>query len=123
MAADFIRFCSVKKTIKFKPNPASTQNWRISKKQTLVSDPLKHRRTINTDDSDEFAEKLKTIKHFLRKGADPIQAFTRNLHVQECLTLEDNEEDSSRLSVTLGLMSYMKLAAKYKVKIVDEARL
>ncbi|KAF9672220.1 hypothetical protein SADUNF_Sadunf11G0018000 [Salix dunnii] len=61
----------------FKPTPASTQNWSISQKQTVISGPLKHRRTINTDDSDfEFAEKLKTTKHFLRKeGEDPIQGL------------------------------------------------
>ncbi|KAF9672214.1 hypothetical protein SADUNF_Sadunf11G0017400 [Salix dunnii] len=60
----------------FKPTPASTQNGSMSPKQTVISGPLKHRRTINTDDSDfEFAEKLKTIKHFLRKGADPIQGL------------------------------------------------
>ncbi|KAF9672219.1 hypothetical protein SADUNF_Sadunf11G0017900 [Salix dunnii] len=61
----------------FKPTPASTQNWSISQKQTLVSGPLKRRRTTTTDVSDfEFAEKLKKIKHFLRKeGEDPIQGL------------------------------------------------
>ncbi|KAJ6377032.1 hypothetical protein OIU76_026069 [Salix suchowensis] len=61
----------------FKPTPASTQNWRISKNQTVIPGPLKHRRTINTDDSDlEFAEKLKTIKDLLRnEGEDPIQGL------------------------------------------------
>ena len=32
----------------FKPTPASTRNWSISQNETLVSGPLKHRRTINT---------------------------------------------------------------------------
>ncbi|KAG5234825.1 terpene synthase [Salix suchowensis] len=61
----------------FKPTPASTQNWRISKNQTVIPGPLKHRRTTNTDDSDlEFAEKLKTIKDLLRnEGEDPIQGL------------------------------------------------
>ncbi|XP_010999558.1 PREDICTED: (3S,6E)-nerolidol synthase 1-like [Populus euphratica] len=62
----------------FKPTPPGTQKWSVSQKQTLAFSPTKqYPITINNDDSDtEYAEKLQTFKHILRKeGEEPIQGL------------------------------------------------